>query len=32
METLAHERGLTFEDLDRAAQLALWREAKAATE
>ena len=29
MEQLAHARGLTFEDLDRAAQLALWGEAKA---
>ncbi len=29
MEHLAHARGLVFEDLDRATQLALWGEAKA---
>jgi tetrapyrrole methylase family protein/MazG family protein len=28
MEALAHERGLTFADLDRAAHLALWQTAK----
>jgi tetrapyrrole methylase family protein/MazG family protein len=31
MEALAHERDLVFEDLDRDAQLALWREAKTLT-